>query len=236
MLSVMVLIVAAVVGWRQFEQFGPEWMPIHHVRVEGGFQYLRREQVKTALTPLVTTSLYQVDLKEVRQALERLPWVETASVQRVWPDALTIEIEEQQPVARWRNEALINDKGALFKPDNLAEFNDLPEIVGPQGQHAVLLEKMKELRKMLADKGMLLQRFHVNDRRDWRIFLVSGMELKLGRLTPVFQLQRFLKTADVLGRTLIDLMKVVDLRYPNGYAVTWKSDDWKNMIEQKKRV
>ncbi len=236
MLIAILLIVAAIIVGRQFDQYGREWMPIHHVRVEGSFQYLRREKVKKALTPLVSTGFYQVDLNAVRQVLESLPWIEQASVQRVWPDRLAIEIEEQQPVARWQNEALINDKGVLFKPDNLAEFNDLPEIIGPQGQHAMLLEEMKSLRKMLADKGMLLQRFNVNDRRDWRVFLVSGMELKLGRLTPALQLQRFLNTVDVLGHTLLELMMVVDLRYPNGYAVIWKSDDWKDIIEKKKRV
>ena len=232
----LMVVITAIAGWRQLKQHGNEWMPIHHVRVEGRFQYLRREAVKAALMPVVTRGFYQVDLNRVRQVLEPLPWVEEASVQRVWPDALEIEITEQQPVARWRDEALINDKGVLFRPDNLADFNDLPAIIGPEGQHATLLEDMKVLRKLLADEGMLLQRFYVNERRAWQVRLVSGMELKLGRLTPVIQLQRFLKTVDVLGQALLELMMVVDLRYPNGYAVTWKSDKWKDIIEKKKRV
>jgi cell division protein FtsQ len=232
----MLLMVTAIAGWWQIKQHGAEWMPVQHVRVEGSFQHLKRNAVKTALMPVVETGFYQVDLAQVRQTLERLPWVEKASVQRVWPDALKIVVEEQQPVARWRNNALINNKGELFRPDNLAEFGDLPEIIGPPGQHALLLDKMKELRKLLADKGMLLQRFYVNERRAWQVRLVSGMEMKLGRLTPVLQLKRFLKTVDVLGQALLELMMVVDLRYPNGYAVTWKSDDWKDIIEKKKRV
>lgn len=42
-----------------------------------------------------------------------------------------------------------------------------------------------------------------------------------------------MKTLDILGHEKINAMAVVDLRYPNGYSVSWKSDtqiiDWKNL-------
>jgi len=226
----------AVWGWEQFKRHDAEWMPIRHVRVEGRFQYLTRNEVKTALMPWVETGFYHIDLAQIKRALKQLAWTDRVAVHRVWPDAIEIEIEEQQPVARWQDRALINDRGELFEPENIAIFDDLPEIRGPAGQHGELLEQMKILRKMLADKGLLLQQFYVDQRRAWQIRLVSGLEIKLGRLLQIKQLQRFLKTVDILEQALIELMVIVDLRYPNGYAVTWKSDKWKQIIEKKKRV
>ncbi|MDD1631272.1 MAG: hypothetical protein LUP91_03565, partial [Methylococcaceae bacterium] len=44
------------------------------------------------------------------------------------------------------------------------------------------------------------------------------------------KLQRYLKTLAVLKQEQVDAMAIVDLRYPNGYAVSWKPEtaeiDW----------
>ena len=70
---------------------------------------------------------------------------------------------------------------------------------------------------------MHLVEFKVNERRSWVIF-ANGLEIKLGRNGQLKNLQRFLKTLDLLGQDKIDLITKVDLRYPNGFAITWKAD------------
>jgi len=70
--------------------------------------------------------------------------------------------------------------------------------------------------------------------------LTSGMEIKLGRTTPLKNIQRFLKTVDLLGEEQIAKIATVDLRYPNGYAVTWKIDaeeiNWKAVDNKKNQA
>ena len=236
-LAIVFLLLAGMVAlWQVFKERGSDWAPIRHVRIEGVFQYLTRDELKQALQQPVSKGFYHADLDSIKQAVQALPWADQVSVERVWPDAIKIRVTEQQPVARWQNNALLNNRGELFKPDNVAEFAALPLITGPEGQQQALLEIMKGLRFSLADKGMILQEFHVDNRRAWKIRLVSGMEIKLGRQTQLENMQRFLKTVDVVGEELIALMAIVDLRYPNGYAVTWKSPEWKSIIEKKKRA
>jgi cell division protein FtsQ len=62
--------------------------------------------------------------------------------------------------------------------------------------------------------------------------------MQLGRKAPLENMQRFLKTMDLVGAEQVALMASVDTRYPNGYAVTWKPDappiDWKAIAQQNK--
>jgi cell division protein FtsQ len=78
---------------------------------------------------------------------------------------------------------------------------------------------------------MILTEFRINGRGAWQIKLASGLAIQLGRTEQLKKLQRFLKTLSVLDPAQIAAMAVVDLRYPNGYAVAWKPEppelDWK---------
>ena len=64
------------------------------------------------------------------------------------------------------------------------------------------------------------------------------MELILGRNKPLINFQRFLETLPFLGEQQIAKVAVVDLRYPNGYALKWKQGmeeiDWKEIAEMRK--
>jgi len=65
------------------------------------------------------------------------------------------------------------------------------------------------------------------------------LEILLGRNEQLKKLQRFLKTLEVLEQEQVEKMAIVDLRYPNGYAVSWKPDteeiDWKKVADHPQR-
>jgi len=64
------------------------------------------------------------------------------------------------------------------------------------------------------------------------------MLLKAGKNQPLKKLQRFLKTIYLIRTEQIADIAVVDLRYSNGYALTWKQGkekiDWKKIAEMNK--
>jgi len=66
------------------------------------------------------------------------------------------------------------------------------------------------------------------------------LEILLGRNEQLKKLQRFLKTLEVLEQERVEKMAIVDLRYPNGYAVSWKPDaeeiDWKKVADQQREI
>ncbi len=239
----MIVLLVVAGGWwggRQINTESIKGKPIRYVKVEGAFQYISKDRLKEVLTPQMKRGYYHADMDAIHHAIKSLPLVDKVDVKRVWPDAVYIKITEQIPVVRWGNNALLNKQGDVLIPENIGDFNNLPLIVGPEGQEKKLLEIMKGIYIVLKDKSMQLAEFHVNERRAWRIKLASGLEMQLGRKAPLQNMQRFLKTMDLLGSEQVALMASVDTRYPNGYAVTWKPEvteiDWKAIAEKNKNL
>jgi cell division protein FtsQ len=222
LLASTVIIAGIWGGWRELKAQGADLLPIKYVRIEGVFQYLTKEELKQALLAHVMTGFLNADMHAIRRSLLNLPWIAEVKVKRVWPDAIEVKVYEQYPIARWNNIGLLNEQGDLFTPSNLAQFDKLPLLYGPLGQEKKLMDMMKQLQAGLANYSMNLAEFHVNERRAWTVVLMNELVLKLGRKEPLQKFQRFLPTLPVLGKQRIEAMAVVDLRYPNGFAVTQK--------------
>jgi cell division protein FtsQ len=207
-----------------------ESLPIRYVRTEGVFQYLSKDEIKAALLPLVATSIFDADMQKIHETVAQMPWVKSVSVERVWPDAIDIKVQERKAYVRWGQNGLLTENGELFMPGNVDQFQSLLLLDGPKDQEAKTLEIMKGVETTLADQALKMAEFKINDRAAWKIKLQTGLEIVLGRTAQLQKLQRFLATFPVLGQEKIAAMKVVDLRYPNGYAVSWKPNiqeiDW----------
>ena len=207
-----------------------ESLPIRYVRTEGVFQYLSKEELKEALMPLVTTSIFDADMQQIHATVAKLPWVKSVAVERVWPDTIDIKVHERKAYVRWGEKGLLTEYGELFMPNNVDQFQSLLLVEGPKEQEAKTLEIMEGVRIALEDQSLDLAEFSINDREAWTIKLKTGLEIVLGSTGQLNKLQRFLDTLPILGQEKIAAMQVVDLRYPNGYAVSWKPDieaiDW----------
>lgn len=229
---IAVLLLAGLVA---MAGYGIKHSPIKYVRTEGVFQYLSKDEIKTALQPLVMTSFFDADMQAIHQAVSQLTWVDTVSVKRVWPDAIDIKIREKKPYVRWGQHNLVSARGEIITPKNIDQFGYLPILQGPDQQQLKTLEIMKGVNTALADQSMKMAEFTINDRWAWKIKLTTGLEILLGRNEQLKKLQRFLKTLEVLSPEQIEKIAVVDLRYPNGYAVSWKPGteeiDWKKIAD-----
>lgn len=215
-------------------------LPLKYVRTEGVFQYLSQNEVKSVLQPLVMTGFFDADVQAIHSAVSTLPWVDTVTVKRIWPDAIDIKIREKKPYARWGKTSLITERGVIFTPKNSDQFQKLTVVTGPELQQLKVLEIMKGIKTALADQSMQLAEFSVNDRWAWKIKLATGLEILLGRNEQLKKLQRYLKTLAVLKQEQVDAMAIVDLRYPNGYAVSWKPGtaeiDWNSIANPNNEI
>ena len=63
--------------------------------------YVSPGAVRSAIAGRFKGNFFTVDLDDARELFESVPWVRHATVRRIWPNVLRVQIEEQQPLALW---------------------------------------------------------------------------------------------------------------------------------------
>ncbi|MEI7866279.1 MAG: cell division protein FtsQ/DivIB [Candidatus Methylumidiphilus sp.] len=199
--------------------------PINYVRVAGEVENLDVGKLQDALQPTLSGGYFNQDLGEIEGVIHSFAWIDQVRLSRIWPDTLEVDITEQKAVARWGDRALLNPRGERFAPDGVEAYANLPVIYGPLGMESFLLDTLNALNDRLAAKGVKVATLDMSKRRAWIVRLDNGLELHFGRQDPVKVLERFLGLAPKLGEDVFAQLKRVDLRYPNGFALVWKSAD-----------
>ncbi|MCY1291126.1 Cell division protein FtsQ [compost metagenome] len=203
--------------------------PISRVSVSGELSYISQAAVQQHLAPFLGGArFFSVDLAGMRAELESMPWIAHAEVRRVWPDQVSIRLEEQLPVARWGDEALLNNQGQAFTPRELDNYESLPQLVGPQRAQEQVMQQYQMLSQMLRPLGFSIVRLELRDRGSW--FLAANVsstgervELAIGRDHLVEKMRRFIAVYDKTLKEQIANIARIDLRYANGLAVTWRA-------------
>jgi cell division protein FtsQ len=167
-------------------------------------------------------TFFTMDLDRARAALARVPWVSAVTLRRQWPRRLEIEVDEHEPFARWNDGALVDTRGQVFVADYAGE---LPELNGPDGQAASMVERYRAWAVQLAPFALHLTALNLSARGGWQLRASDGagaLTLDIGRDDVAGRLSRFLavyvRTVGLLVRsgTRVDH---VDLRYRSGFAV-----------------
>ncbi|MBS1143741.1 MAG: cell division protein FtsQ [Proteobacteria bacterium] len=201
-------------------------LPVKQVVFAEALPHTKRGEVEQLLPGSLKGNFFSLNLEQVRGSLERLPWARKVEVRRVWPSKLEISIEEHKPVARWgegRGE-LVNSYGEVFAanlPDS--EAGDLPLLFGPQGTAQDVLKHYAEFVGSFAKVGEKPVQLTLSPRLAWQLKLQNGMLVDIGReqaKSPVdVRLQRFLEIYPETVAKRAVRPAVVDLRYPNGFAM-----------------
>lgn len=220
--ALLVLVVGAPSGLGIWVLAQPGTLPIRSVKVEGEFRYLKQQDIYKALGGLASGGFFNVDVRAVKEAAESLPWVDSASVRRTWPDTLRLEITEQVPLAKWGENKIVNVRGELFQPPSKGLPENLPKFVGPPGTGQKVAENFQSLSIKMKKIDLQISELKLTERRSWHLRLVNGLHLLLGKGINDERLERFISAyPKLLGEKNVQVDSV-DLRYTNGFAVRWK--------------
>ena len=195
--------------------------PIAKVSVQGELGYVSREAVQQRIAPFVEQSFFKVDLNGMRHQLEQMPWIAHVEVRRVWPDQVLVRLDEQLPIARWGGEALLNNKGQAFSPDDLSRYEHLPHLYGPKRAQQRVMQQYQMLSQMLRPLGFSISRLELRERGSWFLTTNQGIELLLGRDQVVEKMRRFTAIYQKALEQESEKIARIDLRYANGLAVAW---------------
>lgn len=198
-------------------------LPVNNLMIQGEHHYLSREVVRDSVLELPGVgNFFALEVDQVQQQLQALPWVYQASVRKQWPDTVRVYIVEQQPAARWNYDAMLNVHGEVFQA-TAAEQLDLVSLSGPDEESARVLSEYKKIKKYLQPKGYEIEQIHLTPRRSWELTLNGDITLLLGREDIAARLQRFVDVYPDIERR--ERVAYLDLRYDTGLAVGWKQDE-----------
>ncbi|MGH6799666.1 MAG: cell division protein FtsQ/DivIB, partial [Roseiarcus sp.] len=193
-------------------------LAITDIEVEG-HRRTSRQSVLAALGVQRDTPIFAVSPAEAKARLEAMPWVRSASVERLLPDTLHVRIVERRPLAVWQRNGkfdLIDQEGKVLPTDHLGEFFGLLVLVGedaPKDGTALL--------DMLASEPELAPRVAAAVRvggRRWNLHMDNGIDVELPENDPAaawHELARLDRTDGILKRDL----RRVDLRLPDRLVV-----------------
>ncbi len=219
----LLLATFAALAWGVNQLRDPQIMPVRLVGVEGEVRHLDRDALKDTVHEASHGSFFSLDLVKIRAELEQLPWVESATIRRVWPDNLQVRVVEQQPMARWGKDALINQRGEIFRPRPLPEFPQLTLLEGMEQDAVRISREYQKIKTLLGTVRIELERVRVDARQAWWLQTRSGLQLNLGRKDILRRLTRFIQLYPGLSAEAGASLKRVDLRYTNGFTASWES-------------
>ena len=160
-----------------------------------------------------------------------MPWVRRASVRRVWPNGLLVEVQEHEALGTWGgNESgkLVNTYGEVFVA-NLAEAEDDTDLValaGPEGTEQDVVDKLETMTEWFKPMNVEPLSVTLTDRYAWRARLSNGTVIELGRelndddrTALAARARRFVRAWPEVTKRWGGQIEYADLRYPNGFAV-----------------
>jgi cell division protein FtsQ len=199
--------------------------PLQAVEVVTSLNHVTTDQLDIVARSSLKGNFFTVNLDDVRTSFEKLPWVRRADIRRRWPGVIEVRLEEHVATAYWRvgdtgDMRLVNRYGEVFTAASNAK---MPVFTGPEGSAGVLLTKFNQFAGKLGDLGEHLVGVSMSAREAWQLKLDDGVTIELGHEQPGQsldeRLERFVSQYPKARAQLNLKVAVVDLRYPNGFAL-----------------
>jgi cell division protein FtsQ len=170
------------------------------------------------------SSLLFLDAATVRDKLKANPWIGEATVLKLYPGELKIDIVERSPFALWQQGgrlSVIADDGAVLEPYVSRRFLSLPLVVGKGAEtrardFLALLARYPQVRA--ATKAAIF----VGERR-WNLRLKDGLDVRLPENdvgNALAGLSKLDKEDKLFSRDIV----AVDMRLPDRLTVQLSED------------
>lgn len=180
----------ATVLLKRFDERALKWGFAVERAVVEGHRYMSEADIDAVLGDRRSVSILNYDTEAARARLEKVGWIKSAKVTRLWPSTLVVELEERKPYALWRpNGAIdvgsgapgqvfvVDAEGTVLGSADPGAFPAFPLVAGAGAPQAA-----KRLMTALEAVPWLKARVEFADRisdRRWDLLLKDGLRLKL---------------------------------------------------------
>jgi cell division protein FtsQ len=170
------------------------------------------------------SSLLFLDAAAVRDKLKANPWIADATVLKLYPGQLQIDIVERSAFALWQQDgrlSVIADDGAVLEPYVSRRFISLPLVVG-KGAETRARDFLALLARYPQVNSVTKAAIFVGERR-WNLRLNDGLDVKLPENdvgNALASLSKLDKEERLFSRDIV----AVDMRLPDRLTVQLSDD------------
>ncbi|RXG99733.1 cell division protein FtsQ/DivIB [Bradyrhizobium zhanjiangense] len=178
------------------------------------------------------SSLLFLDADAVRDKLKANPWIADATVLKLYPGQLMIELTERKAFALWQEAgrlSVIADDGAVLEPYVSRRFLSLPLVVG-KGADTQARDFLALLARYPQVNSVTKAAIFVGERR-WNLRLKDGLDIRLPEQdvgNALAMLSKLDKDDRLFSRDIV----AVDMRLPDRLVVQLSDDAAKAREEQ----
>ena len=201
-----------------------------------------KEELMRFLQFNVDESLLAINLEELKQRLEKHPWIRSAQLEKQFPHTLVVRAEKEKPRALVLLERLfyINPWGEIFKEVDQGDDIDFPVVTGISSNDMVRDTQLKLAASMFrlleSEKGLFslkdLSEIHFSNNENVSFYslslpaviIVRGSDLALKK-DELKKVVKHLEKTD-----LIHMVKAIYLNHRDGAAVSFWEDEKANSI------
>ncbi len=192
---------------------------IADVDINGNKRLVKQEVLKI-LGLDTAASIFTFDVDRARFLLEQQAWVQSANIQKIYPNRVRISVVEREPYAIWQHDGvmdIIDDTGRVILPFKGGIVQGLPLVVGQGAQNAakMFLQELSVYPQLYSRARAFVR---VGERR-WDLVLDNGVRIMLPEKGALERLSSLLKTEiaqDLFSRDILSL----DLRLSDRITVS----------------
>lgn len=220
-LTLIILIGSLAWAWNYIHE--PGVIPIKKVTVVGARVLVQSARIETAVLPYLADGFFNVNVAGGQKALATIPGIKSATIRRVWPNQITISIQEYTALAKWQNDAWLSPEGEIFYTDTPPVTDQaLPQFSAFKEDIPLLLTMYPKLSEELKPYDLHIMGMFRLGYNAWRLSTDKGFDLKL-KLDDLKPLSSFLGIyQQLLEENPHKILGHVDLRYPTGFSVKWR--------------
>ena len=199
--------------------------PLSKIMVGGNFNHLEEQELAELVNIEIDGGFLSMNLNQLRQELQSHPWIHQVSVRREWPSTLKVEVIEEVPIARWGKKGFLNRLGdQLSLPEN-SNLKSLPVLEADFGSSQDMIAQYLLLVELLAPTDLKLTELQRDAVGAWQIETAAGVRIVLGRDQIIEKIRRLIVVWGSGLDVQLNNIATIDLRYPNGLAVSWRDQD-----------
>ena len=201
----------------------PDVFPVKVVRIDNEIFYQSSAEIQTVALENICYGFFGVNLVKLSSDLNKLPWVDSVKVTRVWPHTIAVKVKEQQPIARWGQHAVMTLNGDIIVARAKTATADLPVFYANHQYGPRVLEVYLQTQGQLERVNLLVEKLKMMPDGGFLANVNNGIDIYLGRTDLPGRLKRFTLAYKGSLKNKISKIEYIDLRYTNGVSVGWKT-------------